>query len=139
MENKEGGRPKETVNDSNFPNEWKDVILDLYSNGASDVEVKALITSWRGTLSNDLWDRWLLEEVEFSETIKMGKLLSNAWWEKEGRENLKNNKFNYVGWYMNMKNRFGWADKTQTDTNVNLKTGQPITIIYKGKELDIKK
>jgi hypothetical protein len=102
------GRPKSNI--SELPEEWKEVIIELYKAGASDVEVKALICDWRGSISNDLWERWMNEEKEFSETIKKGKLLSEAWWQKEGRTKLSDNKFNYTGWYMNMKNRFGWAD-----------------------------
>lgn len=62
-------RPKEKLD---LPNGWYDEVLELYSEGASDVEVKALIYTWRGSFSNDLWERWLKEEDEFSEVIKKG-------------------------------------------------------------------
>lgn len=103
-----GGRPKSELD---LPKGWQKTILDLYQEGASDVEVKAWIYSIRGTFSNDLWERWMKEEDEFSETIKMGRMLANSWWEKNGRENLKNRDFNYAGWFMNMKNRYDWADR----------------------------
>ena len=110
------GRPKEELN---LPEHWQEIIIDLYSNGGSDVEVKSLIHDWRGTFSNDLWDRWMLEEPDFSETIKKGKMKSEAWWTREGRTNLQNQKFNYTGWYMNMKNRFGWADTSRHEIAVD--------------------
>lgn len=109
-------RPKEQPN---LPDGWYNTILDLYRDGASDVEVKAWIYDVRGSFSNDLWERWLKEEEQFSETIKVGKMLSEAWWSRSGRKNLENKEFSYTGWYMNMKNRFGWKDKQEVDQNVS--------------------
>jgi hypothetical protein len=96
---------------------WQVIVLELYTIGASDVEIKAEIYKMRGSFSNDLWDRWIKDEDEFSETIKIGKMLSEAWWHKEGRTNLTKSNFNYTGWYMNMKNRFGWADNQKIENN----------------------
>lgn len=118
------GRPQSDL--TTLPDNWGDVILDLYREGASDVEVKATIADWRGSFSNDLWCRWMEDEPIFSETIKKGKLLSAAWWEQKGRKNLVNKDFNYVGWYMNMKNRFGWADNQKNE--VSGPNGGPIQI-----------
>ena len=101
-----------------MPKDWAQQLIELYSEGGEDVEIKALIYRWVGSLSNDLWDRLIAEEPECSETIKIGRQLSNAWWVSEGRSNLKAKEFNYTGWYMNMKNRFGWADKREDKVKV---------------------
>jgi len=106
------GRPKEDL--SSLPDNWHEEVLELYSEGAADVEIKALIYQWRNNFSNNLWDRWMEEEQEFWETIKKGRMLSESWWNKSGRKNLKEKDFSYTGWYMNMKNRFGWRDKQET-------------------------
>ncbi len=105
------GRPK--ASPDSLPDNWREEALALYEQGASDVEIKAKIHKWRGSFSNDLWDRWMLEEPSFSETIRQGRLVSNAWWESNGRLHLENPKFSYTGWYMNMKNRFSWCDKQE--------------------------
>ncbi len=112
------GRPKEKFT----PWEgWQDDILSLCKEGASDVEVRGLIMEKsvdRDTLHFDLWTRWLEEEAEFSETIKKGRELCQIWWEQNGRTNLKDGSFSATLWYMNMKNRFGWADKQEIKAEV---------------------
>lgn len=109
------GRPKEGLD--TLPEGWGRTLIDMYENGASDVEIKAQIWKWRGSFSEDLWSRWIKEEGEFSKTIKQGKALSEAWWHSMGRCNLmvdnEGPKLNATLWYMNMKNRFGWADKQE--------------------------
>lgn len=111
-----GGRPLEGA--ESLPKDWYVKVIELYKEGASDIEIKALIYEWRGTFSNTLWDRWMEEEEAFSETIKMGKSLSEAWWSKKGRKSLENKDFSYTGWYMNMKNRFGWKDKQEIEQKI---------------------
>jgi hypothetical protein len=112
-----GGRPKEAME---LWEGWYDEVLGMYQEGCSDVEIKALVYHHRGSFSNDLWERWIKEEEQFSETIRVGKILSEAWWAKQGRTNLRTKEFNYTGWYMNMRNRFGWKDKTETELSGEL-------------------
>lgn len=120
-------RPKQKV-ESELWDGWYNDILELYKEGASDVEIKALIYERKGSFSNDLWERWMIEEPQFSETIKMGKLISEAWWNRKGRKGLENKEFNYTGWYMNMKNRFGWADKQEIKQDV---TSNQLEVVVK--------
>lgn len=123
------GRPLEGL--ESLPEGWYSEVLKLYSEGASDVEVKALIYQWRGSFSNDLWDRWLLDEEEFSQTIKKGKMISESWWHREGRTSLRDKDFSYTGWYMQMKNRFGWKDSQSIDHTTQGDKIQTPTIVFK--------
>lgn len=120
-----GGRPPITPSD--FPNDWETSIIEQYSEGASDIEIYA---GYLG-ICHETFTRLIKEEPTFSETIKRGRELSNAWWVKSGRTNLKDKDFNYTGWYMNMKNRFGWADK-QDINNTHTFTQMPKIEVKQG-------
>lgn len=93
-----------------YTEEHLDLIIESMRGGASITEVAANIGIARKTLYE-----WVKKFPEFSDTIKRGEALSEAWWMNEGRTNLQNNKFNSALWYMNMKNRFGWRDKPKDE------------------------
>jgi len=110
---KNKGRP------TKYRPEMCSVLEEMMMQGASHIEVIAEID-----ICEDTFYRWKQENKEFSESVARGKLLSQAWWERMGRVNLENNKFNYRGWYMNMKNRFSWSDKQ------NVKKDEVTTVIF---------
>lgn len=108
MTNKILGRPLITTKD--FPVHHKEHILNIMSEGASLFEVYAYLD-----ISDKTFARIMRDDYIFFRTIKKGVKLSRAWWEKKGRSNLENKDFSPVLWYMNMRNRFGWADKKEID------------------------
>lgn len=84
------------------------VVVDMMTEGASKVEVCAELG-----ICYDTFLDYQEKHAKFSESVKKGDQLSAAWWERQGRLSLKDKEFSYTGWYMNMKNRFGWADKQE--------------------------
>lgn len=107
------GRPKITTAD--FFDGWKDVVIGEFKMGASREEVYALLD-----ISDSTFARLMREDADFSRTIKTGERYSKAWWLNVGRTQLRNKDFSYVGWYMNMKNRFDWADKQENKHEINM-------------------
>lgn len=110
------GRPLKKLED--LPEGWENIIINLSKEGASIVELAVALDISRQTLYN-LSER----DEHFLDTIKKCKRYCEAWWLSKGRTELDNKDFSYTGWYMNMKNRFGWADK-QENKNDNTHTGE---------------
>ncbi len=88
--------------------------------GASIEEVAAELGVSKVTLYN-----WGNKHKPFFNAIKKGEELSKAWWLKQGCVNLENRDFQYGGWFMNMKNRHGWADKKE----LSGKDGSPVKFV----------
>lgn len=64
-------------------------------------------------INDDTFNEWVKKYPEFSASKKKAEQYAYSWWLKNGRINLENKQFNYVGFYMQMKNRFGWRDKRE--------------------------
>jgi len=119
------GVPKQSLKD--LRPDWREFIIHEASEGASDVEIRSQLKkdgdNYR-PISDDLWYRFLKEEPEFSRTMQEADALREAWWLSKGRKNLENKNFNYQGYGMNMKNRFGWRDKqdmkVEGSLNINI-------------------
>jgi hypothetical protein len=85
-------------------------LKEMMREGASQIEVMAKLNITKETFNN-----WIIEYDEFSVSFEIGKVQSQAWWEKLGRDNITNPKFKHPFWNMNMKNRFLWSDKPENE------------------------
>lgn len=118
-----GGRPIIELKD--LPEGWEQTILELSSEGASIIELAVELG-----ISRDTFYELSKRDNTFSDTVKKCKDLSEAWWTRKGRKNLENKDFNYTGWYMNMKNRFNWADKQEVDHTTKGESINPTPIQF---------
>ena len=62
--------------------------------------------------------RWEAKHQEFRDAKKRGSTKSQLHWEHMGRLGLGSKTFNATVWIFNMKNRFGWRDRTEQEVNV---------------------
>lgn len=98
------------------------MLIEMMSFGASVVEVCKVI----GVDRKNFYE-WLKKYPELKEAKDYGYDLAEAWWLEQGRINLENRSFHYVGWYMNMKNRFKWRDKSEHKIKGLDKKGDDLT------------
>ncbi len=87
---------------------WAKQLIDLYREGASDAEVAAELNI---TIKD--YYKQLGENSTLATLVDLGRTLSQAFWEGQARKNIKNKQFNTALWAFYMKNKFGWADKTE--------------------------
>lgn len=88
---------------------WAKNIIEMYTAGASDAEVAA---SCNVTLQE--YYRQLADNAAFSKLVEYGRTLAQAFWESQFRKNLTNKQFNTSLLAFYMKNKYGWADKTES-------------------------
>lgn len=92
-----------------------DECLEMYREGAGDVE----IADHLGMTLKQFHS--LCEDNDgFREFVERGSTVAQAWWWRQARVNLKNKAFNSSMWFTNMKNRYGWADKMDTNTTADM-------------------
>lgn len=111
------GRP------SKYNIEMCKTLLLLMAEGASITEVAAEINVSRDTIYDWTNPESPRFKKDFSDSFIRGMTLAQAWWERTGRKNLDNNKFNGNLWALHMKNRYGWADRQQVDQTTEHKGG----------------
>ena len=97
---------------SKFATIWTEIMASgieaLFDQGGTIVEASRLMGINRSTLH-----RWATgkdkEKQKFREVVEIGKEAAEAWWIRQGRDNLETRGFNHGLWLMNMVNRFGWT------------------------------
>ncbi|MEG0161104.1 MAG: hypothetical protein RR877_09820 [Aurantimicrobium sp.] len=88
-------------------------ILNLYSEGADDVEVAALLN-----LPEKRFKELYEENSGFAKVVDIGRTKAAAWWHHVARRNLVTKGFQGSTWAMVMKNRLGWRDRVDVlETN----------------------
>jgi len=103
------GRPRTTIKD--LPEDWENLICEAGQEGASIIEIQCVLG-----IGDSAWETLLEDSEEFRLTVKKAKALCQVWWERHGRKMAKGEaEGNATVWIFNMKNRFSWADKTQTE------------------------
>ena len=79
----------------------------LFDQGASIAEVcremgvsRNTFKTWRTSVDS--------QKASFRDAVTMGLEASEAWWIRQGRENIDNRSFNNNLWALNMVNRWSW-------------------------------
>lgn len=102
------GRPRTTTAD--LPENWQDIVRECGQNGQSAVTIRCKLG-----IAQSAWETLLEDSEDFRVTIREAKALCEHWWEERGREMAMGLEGNSTVWIFNMKNRFGWKDKTETE------------------------
>ena len=106
------GRPRTTIAD--LPADWKEIMLAVANDGGSIIE-----TMCKLGISTHAWDTLLTDSEIFRSAAHDCRLLSQVWWETVGRKLATGSPGSANAWSFNMKNRFGWRDKTEITGDPN--------------------
>ena len=103
-------------------------VSNLFDAGGSIAEVSRMMGISRSTFHAWIAGTDMLKKP-FREIVSLGKEASEAWWVRQGRENLETRGFNANLWLLNMVNRFGWNSNRKEEKK---------EVEYKGS-VDVKK
>jgi len=108
-----------------LPKNWQEEILKLYEEGATNEEVIAWIAKVRkGRFNNNMFYRWARNVEQFKFVVNLGGLYKKAWWLRQGRISIGDNKFNTPLYIRMMTNLFAW----RTDSSVIESVGDRIDL-----------
>lgn len=98
---------------SKYTPDMCDTLISMMRTGASIGEVSTTLGIGRTTVYNWRKPDGKYYNPDFAEALEMGLTYSEAWWLRQGRENLCKRSFNYQLWFTNMCNRFGWSNRAK--------------------------
>ena len=88
---------------------WE-AVRELYEQGASDVEIARAMG-----ITEAAFFQLMEDSPVFAKFVDRGRTLAKAWWYEKARQGIQADKFNTSLFNFVMKNRFGWADKIDTN------------------------
>lgn len=97
--------------DLKYKPEYVEQLPSMFANGEDVAEVATALGVSRQTFYN-----WVEAYPDFKEAYEIGKQKSEAWWAKLGRAGAAGKvDIQPTVWIFNMKNKFGWKDRVETD------------------------
>lgn len=100
------GRPRIGMED--LREGWKEMVIDAYEEGATDIEVSRVVLR----IGKGTFNKLLKEDKEFSDTVQAGREYAEAWYMKQLRKSIWSEvRFNYQSMAMTLRNRFGYDAK----------------------------
>jgi hypothetical protein len=121
---------REALTCDDLPNGWWNTLLELGKKGCTKIQMTLALD-----VSVSVRNNLIKNDDEFSFLWEKSCMLSEAWWENTGKQNLTNKDFSATLWYMNMKNRFKWRDKAEI--TLEAKIDNEISIVTK-HQLEVK-
>lgn len=93
--------------------DWAETLIREYEEGADDIEVMAALNMSRTDFHN-----FYESAPVFRELVDIGRMKSSAYLRKIARKNMFNKAMNVPLWIFVMKNREGWAEKSEVVSDV---------------------
>jgi len=89
-------------------------------------------------LGSSRLDKWAAKYKEFGEAKEIGRAAAQFKFEEMSMDALDGElKLHFPLWYANMKNRFGWSEKVESNTNVRGELTHLSLMDYiKGKDVE---